>query len=252
MYQCNFIIVKSNEAITYLKEKDYSTTTCAASPEGWTACYCYNRCYIDQMVGSRALDLKEEGKYPYQLSASDYKRAIQKENDILERQLSRMGEAGFWEKRKQYDNYRKKMLRLEREVRERDGADDLTEKEIIMLNEKVDELGMLDQKMQEFQEDEAFMEAYRYAQVDEGWSRIQIRERQREINSNSYNMHEYYYYRKLFSGILRYDPYVYFTYHDEGNAKEHCLVKEIWIEELQIGDLAMLCSYDILKICRKK
>lgn len=252
MYQCNLIIVKSSNSVALLKENGYSAPACDVSPDGWSACHCYERWYKYSMVGSRSLALKEEGKYPYELSASDYTRAIQKETNFLEQQLSMIKEDTFWEKKKQFNTYQKRRAGLLREIRQQEEKNELSKAEIAMLDAKEEELILLDRKIQEFTEDRVFVHACMHADGGYKWARIQIREKQREINSSSYNMHEFHYYRKLFLKVLRYDPFIYFTYQNEDGRKDFTLVKTISIDDLQIGDLAMLCSYDVLKICRKK
>jgi|GEM_PF-3801835 len=252
MYQCNLIIVKSNKSMECLIKNGYKVNPFSTHPDGWTSWSCPKKLYIDQMVGSRSKTLIEEGKYPYELSAVDYKRAIQKETEFLESVLSKLKEDDFWEKRRKDKEYCSKAEELTRQIIWLNEKNCLSEKENILLQEKSAKLEQLNKIIIEMvNKDKMYGHACMYAGGGYKWGEIQIREKQREINSNNYGMHEYYHFRKLFSKLLQFEPYIYFTYEDESEKREHELVNIICLSDLQIGDLAMLCSYDVLKICRK-
>ena len=77
------------------------------------------------------------------------------------------------------------------------------------------------------------------------------------IGSWNFWLQNYLYYHRLFSRLLRYEPYIFLTYEDEElpkeeRKKEFKLVKTIRVENLRIGDLALLCNKDVLKIYRGK
>ncbi|MDE7210460.1 MAG: hypothetical protein K2O03_03320, partial [Lachnospiraceae bacterium] len=83
------------------------------------------------------------------------------------------------------------------------------------------------------------------------------KEMYQRIGSWNSLLQNYLYYHRLFSRLLRYQPYIFFTYEDEElpkeeRKKEFKLVRTIRFENLRIGDLALLCNKDVLKIYRGK
>ena len=52
----------------------------------------------------------------------------------------------------------------------------------------------------------------------------------------------------LFAKLLEFEPYICFAYQDEEERREFRLVNTVCLDELQTGDLALLCSNDVLKI----
>ena len=75
-------------------------------------------------------------------------------------------------------------------------------------------------------------------------------ERLSEIKSSNYNMHEYRYYRRIFSRLLKLESCIYFT-HIWSEPGELNLVNTLTLDQLRIGDLALLAQDDVIKICRK-
>lgn len=250
MYQCNLIVVKSDEGSVLLEKLGYQERWRDNSPEHWKAYDKWQRSYKDSVAGFKSQAFKEEGKYPYQLSAADYKRAIQKESDFYELALSKQKEEGFAEKAKQLSEYFSRRKSLEKRVRVLDWRDDLTKAEDIELDESIDELSMLDRKIEKFEQDKVFFWAYLYCGLGRHSTPEELYKKQQRINSCNYNMQNYRYYRRIFSRLLKYDPCIYFTYQDEAEREDFTLVRELPLSELRIGDLAMLCSNDVLKICR--
>lgn len=248
MYQCNLIIVKSDESGAFLEKRGYQLDW----RNEWKAYSYWRRSYKDSMVGSKSQVFQKEGKYPYELSAMDYKRAIRKESDFYELALLKQKEEGFVEKARQLWEYSFREKSLEKRVRELDWRDDLTKDEDIELDQCIDELSRLDREIDKLEKDKVFLCAYCYLGLGKHDVRMpeKLREKQRLINSSNYNMREYRYYRRIFSRLLKYDSCIYFTYQDEEERKDFTLVKELPLNELRIGDLAMLCSNDVLKICR--
>lgn len=259
---CNLIHVKSSEAAAFLEKRGYGQTRDGQLIKGWK-CYCqWRQCESlrpdvksdGSLVGSRSQVLLEEGKYPYELSAADYKRALGKEYDFLEQVILEQNEDGFAEKenrRAEYCFRRAKVKSAKFPFAQDTGIlgdaqrERLDEEDII-----------LRQKIRELEKDEVFVWACMYSGIDgrSMYTPEQLREKQQRIVSSNYQMWEYRYYRRLFRTLLKYDPCVYFTYTDEDERErtDFRLVKSLTLDELKIGDLAMLCSYDVLKICRNK
>ena len=115
MWQCNLIIVKNKDAISYMEKMRYNVYH-LDSLRGWRSYYSDDKCYLDQLVGSHALTLSESGKYPYELSAQDYTRAVQKENAFWDLVLARQKEEGFSEQVKQVCDLTVKQCQLAQEI----------------------------------------------------------------------------------------------------------------------------------------
>lgn len=109
---------------------------------------------------------------------------------------------------------------------------------------KKKELKILENLQKEYQKDKTLMYAICY---DE--DKI-YKDYYQYIGRWSFDLKEYLYYHRLFSKFLRYKPYIYFTYLDEEERKEFKLVHTISLNDLRIGDLALLCANDVLKIYR--
>lgn len=249
MYRSNLIIVKNEEAVSYLRGMGYDVSAMDLLG-GWKAYYSYERCYLTQVIGSKALTLSEYGKYPYELSADDYLRAIQKENDFFDLVLSRQKEDDFAEKVKQIRDVSVRSAQLSMEIRLLDPQKKSVEEEK-KFREKKKEMLMLDALLEEFYKDKVLMYAFCY---DE--EKIS-KEKYQHIGRWNFWLQNYLYYHRLFSRLLRYQPYIFLTYDDaelskEERKKEFKLVKTIRFDHLRIGDLALLCNKDVLKIYRGK
>lgn len=250
MFRSNLIIVKNEEAVSYLRGMKYHVDSKMDLLRGWKACYSYERCYLDQVAGSKASTLKEYGKYPYELSAADYMRAVQKENDFLDLVLLRQKEGDFAEKVKKIQDMSVRSAQLAMEIRLWDPQKNSVEEEN-ELKKKKEEMLMLDDLLAECYKDKVLMYAFCYKEE-------KIREEMyQHIGRWNFLLQNYLYYHRLFSRLLRYQPYIFFTYDDdelpkEERQKEFKLVKTIRFENLRIGDLALLCNKDVLKIYRGK
>lgn len=249
MYRSNLIIVKNEEAVSYLRGMGYDVSPMELLG-GWVACYSYKKCYLDQVIGSKALTLEEYGKYPYELSAADYRRAIQKENDFFDLVLSRQKEDDFAEKVKQIRDISVRSAQLSMEIRLYDSQNNSVEEENERKKKK-EEMLKLDTLLAEFYKDKVLMYAFCYKEDE-------IRkERYQHIGRWNFLLQNYLYYHRLFSRLLKYQPYIFLTYDNaelpkEERKKEFKLIKTIRFDKLRIGDLALLCNKDVLKIYRGK
>ncbi|MDE7299260.1 MAG: hypothetical protein K2N94_10600 [Lachnospiraceae bacterium] len=239
MYQCNLIFVKSIEAMVFLNKEGYDRSCVDYLPDGWKGYYHNERCYLEPLAGSCVRTLQDEGKYPYELSASDYKRAVQKENDFFQRVRQKQKEEGFSEYAKQVNSYFKRCAQLSLEVRQAETGGILSDLERAVLNEKKEKLVELEQITEELLKDKMLMYACSYSEEA-------IRERQ--IRRSVHAWEEFRYYRGLFAKLLEFEPYICFAYQDEEERREFRLVNTVCLDELQTGDLALLCSNDVLKI----
>lgn len=244
MYQCNLVVVTSSNAAFYLRKCGYEYENLEAFRDGRKAYYNYARCYVcEPLVGSKSLAFKAEGKYPYALSVADYRRAIQKESEQIDLAVLKQNDSEFEEKRQELNQCFKRISELKR-LRRREELPPIVhdESELYIAPPGAEEV-MLQEKVDEMWKDEVFCCAL-------GGTSEKLREKQQRINNCNYHMQEYRYYRRMFSRLLEYDPCIYFTYQDEEEREDFTLVKELRLSELRIGDLAMLCSNDVLKICR--
>ena len=155
MYQSNLIIVKSNDAVSYLQKMKYNVVPMELSG-GWRACCSFEKCYFDQVIGSKASTLAQYGKYPYELSATDYTRAIQKENDFLDLVLSRQKEDDFAERKKQECAMSSRRCQLAMEIGLWDPQKNSAEEEN-ELREKKEEMLMLEDLLKEIWKDKVLM-----------------------------------------------------------------------------------------------
>ena len=249
MYQSNLIIVKNEKAVSYLQGMEYNVVPMELLG-GWKACCSYEKCYLDQVIGSKASTLAEYGKYPYELSAADYPRAIQKENDFFDLVLLRQKEDDFAEKVKQIRDMSVRSAELSMEIRLWDSQKNSVEEEN-ELRKKKEEMLMLDALLAEFRKDKVLMYAFCYEE-----EKIR-KEKYQHMDRWNFWLQNYLYYHRLFSRLLRYQPYIFLTYANdelpkEERKKEFKLVKTIRFENLRIGDLALLCNKDVLKIYRGK
>ncbi|MDE7212148.1 MAG: hypothetical protein K2O03_12015, partial [Lachnospiraceae bacterium] len=155
MYQSNLIIVKNEEAVSYLRGMKYNVVPMELLG-GWKACCSFEKCYFDQVVGSKASTLAEYGKYPYELSAADYTRAIQKENDFLDLVLSRQKEDDFAERKKQEFAMSSRKCQLAMEIGLWDSQKNSVEEEN-ELRKKREEMLMLEDLLAKSQKDKVLM-----------------------------------------------------------------------------------------------
>lgn len=301
MYHYNMIMVKDGEAAAFLERRGYQKHYETLFLKGWDFYYKPARNGYDRennnmsMVGAKAQAFPEEGTYPDELSALDYKRALRKESEHIESVILKLKEANFTERAGLLTEYYarnesvraiKNSPKITIELSDEEKA--CLSDESIMLdfaekarrfeecharNESVraiknaqDEMNalpdaerdcldeeeiMLNREIERMEWDKLFAEAFRYARSNADLSGTvrRLREKQQRIESSNYNMREYRYYRRLFSRLLKYEPCIYFSYRTEEQF-HFSLVRSIPLSELRIGDLAMLCSNDVLKICR--
>lgn len=250
MSQSNLIIVKNSEACDILRKRGYRCMKEDVIADGWKAFYSWNKSEgIVSLVGSRALAFREKGKYPYQLSAADYKRAVKKEIDFLKLVILKQAEDDFATRAKKYYEVCKEFVKVQSARIPKD-LDSYTSSEYFTGPPSEEEI-LLGGKLKKIEQDEVFVCAARYmGGIHYAWSPAELQKRLHRMSGCNYNMQEYRYYRRIFSRLLRYAPYIYFTYQDEEERKAFTLVKELSLNELRIGDLAMLCSNDMLKIHR--
>ena len=244
MWQCNLIIVKNKDAISYMEKMRYNVYH-LDSLRGWRSYYSDAKCYLDQLVGSHALTSSESGKYPYELSAQDYTRAVQKENAFWDLVLARQKEEGFSEQFKQVCDLTVKQCQLAQEILLwEDPLETSPIKDENELIKKKQELSVLEALYDEFAKDKILMHAmcYKEEQI--------YREFYQYPGQWGFHIKEYIYYYTIFLELLKFEPYIYFTYLDEEERKEFKLVNTIQLDDLQIGDLALLCSNDVIKIGR--
>lgn len=258
---CNLIHVKSSEAAAFLEKRGYQQSLESQFVKGWK-CYCQweqmESLKADMggngtLVGSGSQAFPEEGKYPYELSAADYKRALRKKSDFLERAIAEQEREGFAEEQRLW---RETVLRHRKVQSEKSwrAVTSPSDEE----RERLDEEDIiLRRKVRELEKDKVFLHACVYWERNTPFGPVpftpeKLSKEYQQINSSNYRMREYRYYRRMFRGLLKYDPCIYFTYTDEDEKErtDFGLVKSLTLDELRIGDLAMLCSYDVLKIQR--
>ncbi len=246
MCQFNFIIVQhSGAAADYLESLGYY---CFRSLQHGYDAYSWGRacfCNCGSMVGSYYLP-KETKKYPNQLTAEDYRRCIQKEVDLLESAIKLQYTKGADKQIKQFEErYKKYAHRLSELMKERLPK---YEKYIIYDHSELEDAPpgqeeiALQKMMDELLEDKVLSLAIR--------SSNSLLERLSEIKSSNYNMHEYRYYHRIFSRLLKLEPCIYFT-HVWSEPGELNLVNTLTLDQLRIGDLALLAQDDVIKICQK-
>lgn len=256
---CSLIHVKSSEAAAFLKKRGYQQSLESQFIKGWK-CYCQweqmESLKADMggngtLVGSGSQAFPEEGKYPYELSAADYKRALRKESDFLESAIAEQEREGFAEKERLW---RETVLRHGKVRSEKSWSAVIPPGD--EERERLDEEDiLLRRKIRELEKDKAFLHACVCWERNRCFGTVpfateKLRKEYQQITGSNYRMREYRYYRRIFCGLLKYDPCIYFTYTDEDEKErtDFRLVKSLTLDELRIGDLAMLCSYDVLKI----
>ncbi len=243
MCQFNFIIVQhSGAAADYLESLGYY---CFCSLQHGYDAYSWGRtecCNCGSMVGSLEYRLKNEGKYPNSLNSGDYKRAIQKEIKILNQMIELQEEDNF---SKKVNEFTFKLEAVHNKLEEY-----CTSKGQVGFGPWMVDLGEegaeLWEKFEKFFE-EGENTIINYARI---YTKIQLKERINERISCNYNMHEYRYYRRIFSRLLKLEPCIYFT-HVWSQPGELNLVNTLTLDQLRIGDLALLAQDDVIKICRK-
>lgn len=299
MYHYSMIMVKTREAAALLEQRGYQKHDETYFLKGWDFYYNPERTgYYGEnngvsVVGAQSMAFSKEGRYPDELSASDYRRALRKESEHIESVILKIKEADFAEKAKLLAEYYARNERVRAKKNSQGMAIELSDEkkacldnEEIMLDfdvkakllaeyyvrhegertkviseeekklsdeerERLDEEEiMLNREIESMERDKLFMEAFQYTKsaASPHGAVVRLRERQRYINSSNYGMREYRYYRRLFSRLLRYEPCIYFSYRAEEQF-QFSLVRAVPLNELRIGDLAMLCSNDVLKIC---
>ena len=249
MCQFNFIIVQhSGAAADYLESLGYY---CFCSLQHGYDAYSWGRtecCNCGSMVGSYSCKLKEKGKYPNQLQDCDYKQAVQEDIAFFENAKERQMEKNFAVEAEQYqkefEKYSQRLNELFRErmpkcekfiVYDRSELEPAPPgEEEIILRKKLDELVQKD-----------FVLSYAVQTPPEI-----VMQMLTEIKSSNYNMHEFRYYRRIFSRLLKLEPCIYFT-HVWSEPGELNLVNTLTLDQLRIGDLALLAQDDVIKICQK-
>ena len=246
MCQFNLIIVQHLDAAAdYLESLGYY---CFRSLQHGYDAYSWGReecCNCGSMVGSYSCKLKEKGKYPNQLHDCDYKQAVQEDIMLFENAKKRQREKDFAveaeEFEKEFQKYSKRLYEL---------MDDRIPKCLVVYNSSEMELEpgeeelAIQEKIRELTERDKVLY---YAICTQ--SEI-IETKLTNMKSSNYNMHEYRYYRRIFSRLLKLESCIYFT-HIWSEPGELNLVNTLTLDQLRIGDLALLAQDDVIKICRK-
>lgn len=256
MCQFNYTIVKNKKSVSYLSKLGYG---CFKIYPGGYKAFGGNRpgfCDCGSMVGSQSLAFKEEGKYPFQLCANDYWRAVKIQADFFDEVQKRRQSPDFKAELQEFEDafapINERLTELwEKQYSSPDALGDpdtsCFAKDSCFAEEKN---ALLKQQETLFaSKDAAFLEARTAVFLEENLPYKRVAPEINKYKSCNYNMQEFRYYRRIFQRLLEFEPYICFT-HIFDQPGELTLVKTLRLNELHIGDLAMLAQDDVIRILR--